>query len=154
MSNISSRDIVHKSMRRRVAIACLVMAAAVLHAPASLARAGDVDATFGDGGVYAYPRPPVYPSIVNYIARQIVPLSRGTLLALGDATSGPGSFATYKSSASFALTEAGILDASYGRDGVLVEPPVQTRSVVQARELVDGRVIVAAEISGCPTSPD
>src|SRR4051812_1448200 len=115
-----------------------------------MAAAGDVDTTFGVGGRYVYPRPGQSGfSYQGYETRQIVPLSNGGGLALGGVNHGGISSPSYRSSASFALRDGGVLDTSYANNGTLeyVSPP--TRRFVAARELADGKVMLVSEVTVC-----
>jgi uncharacterized delta-60 repeat protein len=109
------------------------------------AAAGDTDTTFATNGMYVYPRSST--SAVG--TRQIVVLSSGRLLALGGIGGGPTDGSSYQSSVSFALTSAGVLDTSFGQDGLLPDATTNAHEFLTAEELPSGSLILGSQVLGC-----
>ena len=110
-----------------------------------LAAAGDADVAFGVNGIYVYPRA----ASQTVATRQIVALSSGRLLALGGIGDGPTGASSYQSSASFALTSAGVLDNSFGQSGLLPDVSTDAHGFLTAQELATGSLILASQVPGC-----
>lgn len=154
MGDVSSGNTMIESLQRGSAVACLLVASVIAQfATDCLAAAGDMDTTFGNQGVYAYPRPDPSPSFpITFNTRQVVPMSGGRLLALSGIQSCLLSSCRYGSSATFALAANGRLDPRYGTGGMLAEASIQAHRFMSARELADGSVILVSEVNVCGLS--
>lgn len=149
--------------QRGLIVRRIAVLAGALTTSICFAAAGDLDPTFATNGLYYFPDHIASQSsgyFHNESTRQVIPLSRGGYLALGGLNSGPTGSARYGPSPSFALTSSGVLDAAFGQSGWLPGPSAKgvygqdaAYRYVAARELADGRLLLASEVVDKCASP-
>jgi len=144
---------------RRVAVLAYALTASVC-----IAAAGDLDPKFANNGLYYFPDGIAYQIGAGLVGhgstRQVIALARGGYLALGGLGSGPTGSTPYGRDPTFALTSSGVLDAAFGQAGYLPRPSAKgvygqdaAYRYVAARELADGRLVLASEVLNKCGSP-